>query len=177
VEGLAKAYIELNNIDPEAAEKIHPNDMLRISRALEVYAQTGKRISQLWKENRINSDFEPVYIGLRYSSLKLKKRIRKRIENMLEKGLVEEVSRLHDKYGKDIWLFSSIGYRETLLYIEGKIDYNDLIEKISVSTWHYAKKQIVWFKKLKGIHWISSEGKNIEEIADEAINIWIKNGI
>ncbi len=176
-DGLEGAYIELCDIDPEAAEKIHPNDMLRISRALEVYAQTGEKISQLWKKNRVDRDFEPVYIGLEHSSSSLKKRIRKRIENMLEKGLVEEVSRLHDKYGKNIWLFSSIGYRETLLYIDGKIDYNELIEKVYVSTWHYARKQIVWFKKLKGVHWICSQGNNIKEITDKAINIWIRNGI
>jgi tRNA dimethylallyltransferase len=161
--GLNALFLEMKKIDPEAAVKIHPNDAIRISRALEIYYQTGKKLSDYWKQDK-KKPFQPIYIGLTYSAESLRKRIKTRANRMLEQGLIQEVSRLKEKYGDKLWLFSSIGYSETLNYQQGLLSFNQLIDKISTSTWHYARKQLVWFKKNNLITWFNGDNISISEM-------------
>ena len=174
--GLPAVYRELQQIDPEAFSRIHPNDAIRISRGLEVYYQTGKKLSDYWKQKK-KKPFQPIYIGLTYSAESLRRRIEARVIKMLNLGLIGEVEKLKQKYGEKIWLFSSIGYRETLEYCRGLLSLDQLADKICTSTWHYARKQLVWFKKNKDISWFNGDDISKSTMVKSVNRLIMKNEI
>ncbi|MGC9366959.1 MAG: tRNA (adenosine(37)-N6)-dimethylallyltransferase MiaA [bacterium] len=174
--GLPEVYRELQKIDPEAFSRIHYNDAIRISRGLEVYYQTGRKLSDYWKQKK-KKPFQPIYIGLTYSAESLRRRIKARVIKMLDRGLIREVEKLKQKYGEKIWLFSSIGYSETLKYCRGLLSLNQLTDKICTSTWHYARKQLVWFKKNKKIYWFDGDDNDNYTIVKSVNRLILKNEI
>lgn len=153
-QGLAALYAELEEIDPEVAKKIHPNDPTRIVRALEVYELTGKPMSKHQEEHAFK---EPHYhylkIGLNIDRKVLYQKIDARVDAMLEAGLEEEVKILVEKYGADGVLKKAIGYSEWFDYWAGKISRGRVIELIKQHSRNYAKRQITWFKNEKDVNW------------------------
>jgi len=151
-EGADKLYSMLQEIDPESAEKIHKNQMVRIIRALEIYHLTGKKKSQT--KNSTESNYNYLLIGLNDDRELLYDRINKRVDVMLKNGLIEEVKGL---ISKNITLenqcMQAIGYKETYAYVKGEISKDTFIEKLKQNSRNYAKRQITWFKKVPNIVW------------------------
>ena len=156
-EGLNKLYNMAKEIDEKAMEKISPNDQKRILRVLEIYNQTGKTKTELEIESRKNGvkyDFRVFAIDMPREILY--ERINKRVDIMLENGLLEEVKRLYKKYGEELYTsIQAIGYKEVIDYINGKNTKEEMIEKIKMETRRYAKRQLTWFRKIENITWLN----------------------
>jgi tRNA dimethylallyltransferase len=156
--GLNILYQRLCKVDPEAAEKIHTNDKKRIIRALEVYEITGQPISRMQKEKTQPADFSTHFWGLRWPREVLYQRINKRVDTMLEKGLVEEVKQLQSQgLGPALNALDSVGYKEIFAFLQGECSYGEAIEQIKRNTRRFAKKQLVWFRGDRRIRWIDME--------------------
>ncbi|NLO88928.1 MAG: tRNA (adenosine(37)-N6)-dimethylallyltransferase MiaA [Clostridia bacterium] len=158
-------YNKLIVVDPKAAEKIHPNDTKRIIRALEYFYLTGKRISDSAGKNK--SCFRTVSVGLYMERRKLYSAIEKRVDKMIEEGLIEEVKDLVNKgYKTDSNWAQGLGYKQVLGFLAGNYDIHKCIELIKKETRNYAKRQITWFKRDKNIVWFNVEDyPNLQELA------------
>ncbi len=139
----------LAGIDTEAAENIHANNVKRVIRALEYYHLTGKKISEHNKEQRKKeSAYNFVYFVLTMNRDRLYERIDRRVDQMLENGLLEEVKSLKKAgYHKDMVSMQGIGYKEILDYLDGKYDYERAVTLLKQDTRHFAKRQLTWFKR------------------------------
>lgn len=150
-----KLYARLSEIDASYARRISQADRLRIVRAIEIYLMTGKTMSELEREHGFrNPRYEAFFIGLIRERKELYSRINKRVEKMLSCGWVDEVKRiLMMGYDEGIKPLKSIGYNEIIQYLKGKLNYDEMVSIIKRKTRAYAKRQITWFKKEKGIRW------------------------
>lgn len=167
-------YQRLKKIDPDYARKIHPNDTLRIIRALEVYKKNKVPFSKSHNTDmKIDS---PVYsFALRTPREKLYEKINKRVENMLKEGFIQEVNKLIKLgYKKNLVEKKIIGYRELIQHLDGKFSLKDAEELIKKNTRNYAKRQLTWFKKDSSIKWIDINYKSYKDIAREIKNSIIK---
>lgn len=155
-EGLERLYKEACAIDSEAMKKISPNDKKRIIRVLEIYHQTGKTKTEqesISREKEVPFDY---YIfGIDIERNELYERINQRVDLMLKQGLIEEVEKLVKKHPKRKTAMQSIGYKETIEYLEKKITKEEMVEKIKQETRKYAKRQLTWFRKRKDILWLN----------------------
>lgn len=169
-EGSHHLHRRLKEIDAKTAEIIHPNDSRRITRALEIYHQTGKTPSFYRKKAKETpSLYKTLKIGLTASREVLYRRIEERVQRMLEKGLVDEVrGLLEDGYHCELVSMQSLGYREIAAYLEGRYDYNEAVRLIKRNTRHFAKRQLTWFKKEKDVHWFPIDQKKRGEIFKES---------
>lgn len=158
---------KLQDVDPPSAEKIHPNDTKRVVRALEVYELTGRPISELKEEaDPLNVDFKR--IGLNRSREELYRRINKRVDRMLEEGLLDEVKTLvKDGFGPEWGAWETIGYKELAEYLEGGMNFSQAVEGIKANTRHLAKYQQNWLKKLEGVIWLKVESGNRTGLAQK----------
>lgn len=153
-EPLNALYDRLRSVDPAAASKIHPNDKKRVIRALEVYELTGKPISALQKRSFAGS--EPILIGLNLPREELYKRIDARVDEMIAKGLIEEVQSLLAKgYGKELPSFQALGYKEVCAFLDHKWDREEMIMELKKRTRHFVRRQMTWFKRFKGAAWFT----------------------
>lgn len=145
----------LSEIDPVAAEKIHPNNTVRVLRALEVYKTTGITITQQTLDShKVESDIEPLYIGISYNDReKLYERINRRVNFMLEKGLLEEARQFFNSNPSKT-SFNSIGCKELKPYLDNEKSLDECVEQLKRSTRRYAKRQLTWFKRNSNIHWV-----------------------
>lgn len=161
--GEVSLFDRLSKVDPQAAERIHPHDLVRIVRALEVYELTGKTISECQQDGQ----YEPyptsfVKIGLILDRSVLYGRINRRVEEMVVQGLLKEVKNLKERWNvSELKAFRTVGYQEMLLYLNGDLDFKDTIEKIKTNTRHYAKRQMTWFRKDNEITWLDATDKNL----------------
>ena len=155
-------YEKLMKVDPESTEKIHKNNVKRVIRALEVFDLTGKKFSQLNTDIRKESDkYDCILIGLSMERKLLYNRINQRVDEMLSKGLLEEVRGLLDKgYSKNLVSMRGIGYKEIIDYIEGITDYEEAINILKRNTRRFAKRQFTWFSKDKNVKWFSMDDLN-----------------
>ncbi|MCX5749391.1 MAG: tRNA (adenosine(37)-N6)-dimethylallyltransferase MiaA [Candidatus Saganbacteria bacterium] len=153
----AVLYERLKTIDPRSAEKINANDKKRIIRALEVYEQTGRPISELQKKDRdkdlklfcLDADREVLYM-----------RIGNRVDDMIKKGLEDEVYRLLKKgYSKDLVSMQALGYKEMADHIEGKRDLADTVSLIKQRTRNFARRQLTWFRRFEDVIRINISSK------------------
>jgi tRNA dimethylallyltransferase len=168
--GWQALHDRLAAVDPAAARRIHPHDRVRIVRALEIYALTGQPISQ-WQRQWQNPGTRRRFllIGLRREPEDLRQRIAARTEAMLRLGLEGEVRTLLAMgYSPTLHALQSVGYGEIVAYLEGKWDLTTAKVLIERHTWRLAKRQMTWFRRLPGVHWISladlPEGAAIQRI-------------
>ena len=152
--GLNFVFEKLIKLDPEAAYIVDPKNPRRIVRALEITLLTKKPFSAQRKTGK--PLFDVLEIGISIPNEKLKERINLRVDQMIEQGLVEEVKNLIKKYGANQQAFDAIGYREIIDYLNKKSTLEQAAEIMKINTWHYAKRQMTWFKKNKKIIWIES---------------------
>lgn len=148
-EGAEKLHKMLQELDQEAAEKIHPNNIVRVVRTIEIIKSTGQKISQIATRNEKNENYEFELIGLNFTDReKLYTRINARVDEMFTAGLQTEAENLFAKYGKIKSLMSTIGYQEFAPLLDGNSTIDDVIEKIKQNTRNYAKRQISLLKLL-----------------------------
>ena len=151
----------LSQIDPIAAQKIHPNDQFRTLRALEVFYVTGVPISAQQGENPPN--YPILQIGLDCDVAVLDRRIATRTQQMIEQGLVREVEYLCGKYGADLSLLNTLGYGEIKQYLAGELNLEQAIAQIITHTRQFAKRQRTWFRKNKQINWFDNASPDLVE--------------
>ena len=156
--GLSKLYEKAKEIDEEAIKKISPNDKKRILRILEIYHATGKNKTEQEKESRKNEvEFDYKVFALNMERSKLYERINKRVDIMMENGLIEEVENIYKKYNKFPTAMQGLGYKEVVQYLEKRLTKEEMIEKIKQETRRYAKRQLTWFRKNKETIWLNAE--------------------
>jgi tRNA dimethylallyltransferase len=165
-EGSNSLLEELRTFDPDAAEKMLPSHTRRIIRAHEVYRLTGIPISKM-QETRIEINFTPVFVGLRWDRAKLYQGINRRVDRMLEAGLVDEVKRLRASgYSPRDNALNTVGYKEVFQYLDGDITYERAVELIKQNSRRYAKRQLTWFRADERIRWFDADG--VEDFEDVA---------
>lgn len=161
--GLDYLYQELKNKDPETARQISPKDNYRIFRSLSLIESEGEKLSQIkknFKEQKLPWSYRKV--GLNLPKEKLLEKVKIRTQDMLKKGLIEETENLVKKGFHNWRPLHSIGYKQVLLYLDGKIKKEDLLEEIVSNTMTLAKKQKTWFKKDPDIQWINEDQRALK---------------
>ncbi len=153
--GVSYIYEKLKSLDPGAAGRIHPNDYVRIERALEAYYITGTKMSELQEKHGFKGDeYEVLKIGIFEEREVLRKKIDQRVDRMIESGLVNEVRKLREMgFGRDLKPMQSIGYKHINQYIDGEIALDKAIELIKRDTKRLAKRQMTWLRRDKDICW------------------------
>jgi tRNA dimethylallyltransferase len=156
--GRQELHRRLAAVDPEAASKIHPRNVERVIRALEVFEVTGMRISELQKHHTVRSPLRLVTIGLSRRRDLLYSLIYERFERMLEAGFADEVARLVAAGFCEVWpSFKTVGYREMGGYVRGEVAYAAACEKAKTATRQFAKRQLTWFSKAPVDVWLDVE--------------------
>ena len=172
--GAEALHEKLALVDPSSAEMIHPNNIKRVIRALEFYEQTGKRISEHNETQRQReSPYAFAYFVLTDDRAHLYERINRRVDQMIEEGLVNEVQALKDKgYTKQLVSMQGLGYKEILDYLDGNCTLEEAIYTIKRDTRHFAKRQLTWFKRERDVIWINKQsfGYDAEQILDEMLS-------
>ncbi|MDN5276787.1 MAG: tRNA dimethylallyltransferase [Clostridiales bacterium] len=158
-ETTGKEYLhkKLQAVDPKTAARLHPNDVRRVIRALEVYHLTGKPMSEYNQElEKMDYKYNVAMIGLTMDRAKLYERINQRVDEMIEKGLLDEVKRLLDRgYTRDMISMQGLGYKELIDYFQGKVSLEEAIYILKRETRRYAKRQLTWFRAQKDIVWVN----------------------
>lgn len=177
-QGWQALHRQLASVDPQSAARIHPNDPQRISRALEVFRLTGVPLSQWMQQPAQSLPFRPVLLGLVPSDrAELHRRIARRFDQMLEQGLVEEVTALYQRgdLTPDMPAIRSVGYRQVWQYLDGQLDYETMREKGVVATRQLAKRQLTWLRSMPGLTEIDCINNDLDKkalkiLADRHIN-------
>lgn len=157
-------YQKLLELDPEAAQEIHINNKKRVERAVEVCLMTGEKFSVLSKKNIKNNNYDFLKICLTRDREILYKRIDKRVDIMIENGLLEEATLLYKKYGMTLRDINIIGYSEIIDYLNGNITKEQAIEYIKRNSRRYAKRQMTWFNNDTGYMWFDLGNQSENEI-------------
>lgn len=153
VEGLEALHNRLAEIDPITAKRLHPNDVKRVIRAIEIYEVTGCKMAEFQNRSKY-SPYDLYMIGLTMDREKLYARINQRVEQMIAAGLVEEVRQLLDKgYDPSLVSMQGLGYKELVPYLYGEISLERAINDIKQRTRHFAKRQLSWFRRMTEIEW------------------------
>lgn len=159
--GIDYMHNKLRELDPEASERIHKNNTKRVIRAIEV-ALSGEKMNDFSNDLKINEKYEPIIIVLNREREHLYKRIDKRVDIMMDNGLIEEVENLLEMgYTKDLISMQGIGYKEIIKYFDGEYDLDEAIEIIKRDSRRYAKRQLTWFRRYKDAKWF-----NLDEYED-----------
>lgn len=179
--GVEYLHSRLNEVDPASAQAIHMNNVRRVIRALEYYEQTGSKISEHNEEQRKNvSPYQFCYFVLNNEREILYDRINRRIDLMLEQGLINEIKQLREMgYTRNMVSMQGLGYKEIYSYLDGECTLDEAIYILKRDTRHFAKRQLTWFKREKEVIWINkNEYGNDEDTVLDALLLEIrKKGI
>lgn len=152
--GTPSLHAKLRAVDPLAADAIHPNDQLRVIRALEVYEQTGRPLGTLRSDHALGAPrYRVMFVVLDMEREAHTAVIEARIQTMLESGWIDEVRALRSRWGDEVRAFSSVGYREVMAYLRERIPRNEMVRRIRKSTRTYARRQRTWFRGEPGVTW------------------------
>ncbi len=165
--GRAAVHARLAAVDPETAAGLHPNDLRRVVRALEVYEATGWPASRLRAEQGAPRFTSPLYVGLEYPVEVLARRIEQRVQRMLTEGMMDEAETLAAMHLTGARVFEGLGFREALALRRGQMDAEQAVREISRLHRNYAKRQRTWFRKMSGVHWHRAHGKPADVLLDE----------
>ena len=170
--GVGSLYEQLKAVDPEAAGNIHPNNIVRVVRALEIYKTTGMTLTEQNKQSHtVESDIEPLYIGINYSDREnLYNRINQRVDLMLENGLLEEAKCFFGSSPSKT-AFNAIGYKELKPFIDGCLAFDVCVENLKRETRRYAKRQITWFKRNSKINWFYADTQEKSDLYESIDNL------
>lgn len=153
LEGNGKIHQLLKEVDPESAERIHANNVRRVIRALEVYHCTGKKITELQQNTPTEFLYDTALIGLTMDRDLLYERINKRVDIMMNQGLLQEVDSLYKMGYKDCQSIQAIGYKELYEYFNGRVTLEQAIETLKQNSRRYAKRQLTWFRNKMDVEW------------------------
>ena len=164
----------LHDLDPDAAENIHPNNTKKVIRAMERLREGEERIRQFRDINRETEDYRTVLIGLTRERSELYERINRRVDILVENGLFEEVRGLMDMgLTTENISMKGIGYKEIMQYFNGVYSKETAIDRIKKNTRHYAKKQLTWFRRYDRMKWYNISDFDSDECTAEVIISWI----
>ncbi len=152
-QGAEALHEQLKAVDPESAARIHPNNVRRVIRALEVYHCTGKPFSEWQRGQQRQLLYETALIGLTAERSVLYRRINERVDEMIAEGLIEEVRSLYDRGLRDCQAVQAIGYKELYDYFDGRVSLDEAIEQLKQNSRRYAKRQLTWFRNQMPVEW------------------------
>lgn len=170
-QGPGYLHRRLRDVDPEAAERLHPGDLRRLVRALEVFERTGVPISRTQTAAQGEARYDDLFIGLTMDRELLYHRIDARVEQMLQSGLVAEVQGLLRRYSANLPPMQAIGYREIALYLRGLLSWPEAAGLIKRNTRRFAKRQFTWFRKDSRIHWIDVTRMEPATVVEEIVRL------
>lgn len=170
----AELYQELEGRDLVSAKRIHPNNRVRVERALEVFYLTGESFASLSKENQKGNAYSFVKLALERDKEHLYDRINRRVDIMIREGLLEEVTNLYQRYGAALKKLRIIGYDQIIEYLDGLVSFDLAVENIKRDSRHYSKRQFTWFKRKKDYIWYNLDQVSEEEILKDCNNFLIK---
>ena len=167
--GTTALYSELESIDPKRASRIHPNDRMRLVRALEIITLTGRSVSDIYHDNKkIPCSFKVHYLGVNMPREELYAKIEKRVREQFSSGYIEEVEwLLNNGYSRSLPALQGFGYKEIADYLEGKITIEDAIESDIKATKIFSRRQMTWFKQFYPIMWYDVSRIPLMDIASE----------
>ena len=177
-EGAEAIWQELHAVDPETAASLHPNNMGRVIRALEVYHQTGVTMTEHRRRSRLEpSRYDPCIVGLSYEDrARLYARIDRRVDQMLADGLLEEARSFYAAYGDPTvapTASQAIGYKELWPYLAGTCTLEEAVEHLKRQTRRYAKRQLTWFRRDERVHWFDPDRyETLDALADAVAELW-----
>ncbi len=158
-------YNILKEKDKDYSQRVSPADRQRIVRALEVMEITGKKFSEQLRFHSTN--LSPIYLGIYIPYGELYMRIERRFDQMIEKGFLDEVMELRRRgYTSELYSFNAMGYRELFLMLEGKMDFQETRRVIIKKIKNYARKQMIWFRKIEGVLWFHYRDRLYERIRE-----------
>ena len=166
---LKELYKMAMKIDEEACKKISENDRKRICRILEIYHSTGKTKTQMEAESRKELEYNYEVFALDMDREVLYDRINRRVDLMIEAGLIDEVKNLLQKYDNFPTAMQGLGYKEVKEYLDEKLSKEEMIDKIKQESRRYAKRQLTWFRAYKNATWLNAQNKNNVDIILEEI--------
>lgn len=150
-------YRQLGEVDPVSARRLHPNDRMKITRALEVHYLLGRPLSEAHQRHAFtDSPFTSLLLGLTRERPALYRRVDDRVELEIAKGLVEETQRLLDRgYRRQLGSMKGLGYKQMAGYLCGEYNYEEAVRRLKRDTRHFAKRQMTWFRKEPGVQWLT----------------------
>jgi tRNA dimethylallyltransferase len=159
----------LRRLDPSAATSIHQNDVAKVVRAIEVSVKSGKPMTELWRAGRDPlQGFRILRLGLNPDREALYERLNQRAQEMFAAGLAEETRVLRERYGVDIRPLQSLGYQQASDYLDGKLSLEEAIRSAQQGHRNYAKRQLTWFRREPGVHWLAGFGSE-EEVRRQSL--------
>ncbi|WP_108669351.1 tRNA (adenosine(37)-N6)-dimethylallyltransferase MiaA [Peribacillus acanthi] len=171
-QNMGEEYVHnrLSEIDPESASRIHPNNTRRVIRALEIFHLTGVTMTDTLKAQTMQSRYDFILIGLDMNRDLLYERINKRVDLMIEQGLINEVMELYNQGIRDVQSIQAIGYKEIYEYLDGKCTLDVAVEKLKQNSRRYAKRQLTWFRNKMNVNWFDMSNvqdfeKKVSEIS------------
>ena len=183
-EGNEALHRELKKIDPKSAEEIHPNNVKRVIRAIEIYRTSGKTKSEIDRLSKESvSEYDALVIALKYNDRELLyRRIDERVDQMIAEGLVKETEMLYKEgiFEKNSTASQAIGYKEMLGFLEGEMTLQEASELLKTATRRYAKRQMTWFSSKDYVKWIDADRdgamRAFDEIVEDAVLLMRENG-
>ena len=179
-DGIEPLLRELREADPAAAHRLHASDEKRILRALEVYRETGKTITEHNEATKaLPPRYRALWLGLRYQDRdEMKAALDRRVDAMMEAGLLEEVKALAASAPRSATALQAIGYKELLPVLDGEKTLADGIAEVKLRTRQYAKRQLTWFRRNPEIYWLERrEGQDFSELVQISTDYLLKNGV
>lgn len=176
--GPAAMYAELQAADPEAAAAIHPNNQVRVLRALEHYRATGKKLSEQKAASLPpEKPYRSLILGLDFPDrAQLYRRIDLRVDRMMEQGLLDEAKLVYDNRGRFKTAAQAIGYKEFFPYFAGESDVGPCVEKLKQASRNYAKRQLTWFRHMEDVVWLDASAPDVQECAAQLTNEFLAKG-
>lgn len=170
--GKGTLHRDLQLIDVEAAKVIHPHNLVKIIRAIEVFKLTGQKMSELQQQHSFSDTyFNPLYFAPQWPKEVLHQRIAERTKTMLAQGLIDETAELVNIYGEELKSLQTLGYRESLSYLRGDSSLTEIQNKIELQTRRYAKRQMTWLRNITQTIWVDSclESGKVLKLIDDLI--------
>ena len=176
--GPAAMYAELQTADPEAAAAIHPNNQVRVLRALEHYRATGKKLSEQKAASLPpEKPYRSLILGLDFPDrAQLYHRIDLRVDRMMEQGRLDEAQLVYDNRGRFKTAAQAIGYKEFFPYFAGESDVGPCVEKLKQASRNYAKRQLTWFRHMEDVVWLDASAPDVQERAAQLTNEFLAKG-
>ncbi|MCD5322770.1 MULTISPECIES: tRNA (adenosine(37)-N6)-dimethylallyltransferase MiaA [Pontibacillus] len=169
-EGVEPFFDRLRQIDPEQASKIHPNNIRRVIRALEVYELTGMTMSEYQEAQQPTSPYNPILIGLNMEREMLYNRINTRVDSMIEEGLLDEVDRLVKLGYENAQSMKAIGYKELVPYVKNEQSLEESVQNLKQNSRRYAKRQLTYFRNKMDVDWYEVTVETAAEKFEEILN-------
>jgi len=166
-EGPRALRLQLQAVDPRAAERIQPNDFVRISRALEVFQQTGTPISEMHRLHQFRpARYEAALVGVRPERAVLRERIDRRVDQMLAAGWLDEVRRLIERGFGGCRPMGALGYKQLVAHLRGELDFLEAVRQTKRDTWRFARRQLSWFSSEPEVRWIPAAPAGEDALRD-----------